>query len=174
MARTILCPVCKSQLNEEILIKRNSENTCLVCGASLDVDDSNNKQDSEPQPAPEEKLIKWYYYKVGKTSYYLDDKFMEDDATSRLVYTFEAPPRDENGKSDKAKGVLRKKYPDAFAPPKPEDDIKYKSPQRLISEGRCPRCGSQNIQIVPKRWSVLTGFMTNAVERVCVNCKHKF
>jgi len=39
---------------------------------------------------------------------------------------------------------------------------------------KCPRCGSTNIQMVSRKWSLLTGFMTNKVDRVCVNCKHKF
>lgn len=44
-------------------------------------------------------------------------------------------------------------------------------PSSLI---KCPRCGSTNIQIVPRKWSVLTGFMTNKTDRVCVNCNKKF
>lgn len=39
---------------------------------------------------------------------------------------------------------------------------------------RCPKCGSTNIQMVPRKWSPLTGFMTNKVDRVCVNCKNRF
>lgn len=39
---------------------------------------------------------------------------------------------------------------------------------------KCPKCGSTNIQIVSRKWSLLTGFMTNKNDRVCVNCKHKF
>jgi len=42
------------------------------------------------------------------------------------------------------------------------------------SQVQCPKCGCTNIQIVPRRWSLLTGFLTNKTDRVCVNCKHKF
>lgn len=38
----------------------------------------------------------------------------------------------------------------------------------------CPRCGSTQIQMVNKRWSVTTGLLTNKVDRVCVRCKTKF
>ena len=38
----------------------------------------------------------------------------------------------------------------------------------------CPKCKSTNIQMIQRKWSLLTGFMTNKVDRVCVNCKHKF
>ena len=39
---------------------------------------------------------------------------------------------------------------------------------------RCPKCGSTQIQMVSRKWSLLTGFLTNKVDRVCMNCKHKF
>lgn len=38
----------------------------------------------------------------------------------------------------------------------------------------CPKCGSTNIQIVPRKWSLLTGIFTNKTDRVCVNCKYKW
>lgn len=173
MARKILCETCGSIMNEDILKQKNSENTCLVCGASLS-SDSHTKQNVSGTESGEE-LVDWYYYDLGGGTYYLDDKYTEDDDTSRLAYSFKAPPRDKEGKSDRAKEVLRREYkPDAFAEPSPDDDYKYKLPQELIAEGRCPRCGSHNIQIVPRRWSLLTGFLTNKVDRVCVNCKHRF
>lgn len=39
---------------------------------------------------------------------------------------------------------------------------------------KCPHCGSTNIQLVSKKWSLLTGFFTNKVNRFCVACKTKF
>lgn len=39
---------------------------------------------------------------------------------------------------------------------------------------KCPKCGSTAIQMVPRKFSLLTGFATNKVDRVCVNCKHKW
>lgn len=38
----------------------------------------------------------------------------------------------------------------------------------------CPKCNSTQIQMVPRKWSPLTGFLTNKVDRVCVNCKTRF
>ena len=38
----------------------------------------------------------------------------------------------------------------------------------------CPKCGSTQIQIVPRKFSFLTGFATNKTDRVCVNCKYKW
>lgn len=39
---------------------------------------------------------------------------------------------------------------------------------------RCPKCGSTQVQLVAKKWSLLTGFFTNKVNRFCVACKAKF
>lgn len=39
---------------------------------------------------------------------------------------------------------------------------------------RCPKCGSTQIQIVPRKYTIWAGFATNKVDRVCLNCKHKF
>lgn len=161
MGRRILCEKCGSTFDEQILIDRHSENTCLVCGASLGMEDS--------PKAPEEELIDWYYYDLGGGTYYLDDKYAEDDESSRLAYSFKAP-KDLN----KAKEILRQQYDSsAFAPPD-HDDISHKSPGQLIKEGRCPKCGSRNIQLVQKKWSVWTGFRTNAVQRVCAQCLYRF
>ena len=39
---------------------------------------------------------------------------------------------------------------------------------------RCPKCGSSDFEMVKRNWSIVTGFMTNKVDRVCKNCKTKF
>lgn len=39
---------------------------------------------------------------------------------------------------------------------------------------KCPKCGCENIQVVPKKWSFFTGIFTNKTERVCTNCGHKW
>lgn len=169
MGRKIICPECKTIFDEEVLKAKNSENTCLVCNASLSGDDS-HAEPVEPQPEPEEELVTWYYYDLGGGTYYLDDVYRDDTDKRKITYTFQAPKE-----LDKAKEVLRREYKsDAFAEPTPDDDYKHKSPQQLIHEGRCPRCGSHNIQIVQRKWSLLTGFLTNKVDRVCVNCKYRF
>ena len=42
------------------------------------------------------------------------------------------------------------------------------------SHPRCPKCGCTEFQMVPRKWSPLTGFLTNKVDRVCVKCKTRF
>lgn len=44
----------------------------------------------------------------------------------------------------------------------------------VLNQVKCPKCGSTQIQMVPRKWSLLTGFLTNKVDRVCMNCKCKF
>lgn len=39
---------------------------------------------------------------------------------------------------------------------------------------QCPKCGSTQIQVVQRKWSLLTGILTNKVDRVCISCKYKF
>lgn len=60
---------------------------------------------------------------------------------------------------------------------KHEENINSKNtntPKKISGQVICPYCGSTQIQLVGKKWSVTTGFLTNKVDRVCVNCKKKF
>lgn len=38
----------------------------------------------------------------------------------------------------------------------------------------CPICKSTQIQMVQRKWTPIMGLLTNKVDRVCMNCKHKF
>ena len=95
---------------------------------------------------------------------------------------------------EKVREYIREKYVyhnPQFNPEKSQERIKYEKDlnegaQRMVEEARradrinhknevkCPWCGSTQIQMVPRKWSLLTGFLTNKVDRVCVNCKKKF
>ncbi len=46
-------------------------------------------------------------------------------------------------------------------------------PEKKV-EVTCPRCGSTQIQMVNRKWSLMAGVLTNKVDRVCINCKKKF
>lgn len=158
MGRSILCPHCQSVLNEDILKQRNSENTCLVCGKSLDGNSASVDDHAD--------WITWYYYGVKDSQGgYLTDKPIDLDKPgekSYLIKEFKAPPRDANGKSDAAKQELRKYVPDAF------------QEKQTIPKVQCPYCHSTEIQMLPKKFGLLTGFMTNGYNRVCVRCQRKF
>ena len=122
-----------------------------MCGAKL------SKEDEHPD------WITWYYYKyIGSETYSLWDKPPLNEDGMELVVEFKAPKRDANGSSEKAKEILRTYVPDAFA--------KNPQPARV----QCPYCFSYDFQLVPRKFSLLTGFATNKVDRVCVRCKRKF
>lgn len=67
-----------------------------------------------------------------------------------------------------AKEILERLFPkfgqDSTPAPAPQED----------NVVHCPKCNSTQIQMVQRKWSPLTGFFTNKVDRVCVNCKYKF
>ena len=45
----------------------------------------------------------------------------------------------------------------------------------MAGEVKCPKCGSTQIQLMKRGWKITTGMLgANKVERVCMNCKHKF
>lgn len=164
MGRKILCPSCNTIFDEKTLKQKNSQNVCLVCGANL--------SDDEPESTPEEELVTWHYieFKNSTTYFITEDSKLERDKMSpdmELKYTFQAPPEDENEDCEAAKEVLRREYkPDAFL-----ESNKTEKPAPVV---RCPRCGCTNIQIAPRKWSIWTGYRTNAVSRICLNCKHRF
>lgn len=145
MARTILCPHCKSTLNEDILKERNSENVCLVCGGSLLVDD-------DIQAEPQKEKSKWYYYDGGSAT--LTTTLYDDEEP---LYTFEATDIED------AKMQLKEVLPN-------NPLVNDNTPEKV----RCPRCRSTEIQLVPKKYSLLTGFATNKFDRMCVRCQKRF
>lgn len=92
------------------------------------------------------------YYKEGGGG--LDD-ILYDDFTP--LYTFDATDIED------AKRQLKEVLPNS---PLVNDN----SPQKV----RCPRCRSTEIQMVPRKFSLLTGFATNKIDRVCVRCQKRF
>lgn len=144
MGRTILCPHCKSVINEDILKQKNSENVCLVCGGSLLVDNDSSVEF-------EKEKTKWYYYKEGGGT-------LTDTLYNRSpLYTFDAVDVED------AKRQLKEVLPSSSL-------INNNSPDIV----RCPRCNSTQIQMVPRKFSLLTGFATNRIDRVCVRCQKRF
>lgn len=144
MGRTILCPHCKSTFDEDILKQRNSENVCLVCGESLLGDNDSSTENQK-------KKTKWYYYKEGGGT-------LTDTIYSRSpLYTFDAVDVED------AKRQLKEVLPNS---PLVNDN----SPEKV----RCPRCRSTEIQLVPRKYSLLTGFATNKFDRMCVRCQKRF
>lgn len=145
MGRTILCQKCKSTFDENILASRENPNVCPVCNASL-LGDEDGSVESQKEKT------KWYYYKEGGGG--LDDT-LYDDFTP--LYTFDAVDIED------AKRQLKEVLPN-------NPLVNDNSPEKV----RCPRCRSAEIQLVPRKFSLLTGFATNKFDRMCIRCKKKF
>ena len=145
MGRTILCPHCKSALNEDILKQRNNENVCLVCGGSL-------LGDVESSAEPRKVTTKWYYYNgaggILTTTLYDDEE---------PLYIFDAI--DMKDAEKQLKEVL------------PNSPLVNDNSPDIV---RCPRCRSTQVQMVPRKFSLLTGFATNRIDHVCVRCQKRF
>ena len=172
MGRKIICPECNTIFDEDVLKQKNSDDTCLVCGGALSGEKESAHEETLDEDNGEDNWITWYYYgmkdKKGKPSgsASLRDKpidLVEHGDTYFLIQEFKAPPRDSSGSSEKAKEILRTYVPDAFVYPEKKEPVI-----------RCPRCFSTDFQLVPKKFSLLTGFATNRVDRVCVKCMKRF
>lgn len=155
--------VCESCGTEFLYGVVKGLESCPVCGNPLWGEEEKPKAEDEHPD-----WITWYYYGYksdnGKTAY-LDDSpidLTEHGDTFFLIKEFKAPPESEYG-LDEVKRILRTYVPDAFSPAKNAE-----------SDVRCPRCGSTQIQMVPRKFSILTGFATNRLDRVCVRCNKKF
>ena len=117
MGRTILCNECKSTFDEDILKKRNSENKCLVCGASLG---SNHMESPDKDNGKEVEKKTFYYYDDGSAT--LDIVLYSH---LKPLYTFQATDMEDAEKQ--LKEVC------------PNSPLLKTTPSKQI---RCPRCFS--------------------------------
>lgn len=118
---------------------------CPVCGVSFD-------EEEDIIPPPKKGKTTYYYYKGACGT--LTTTLYEDE---NPLYTFEAVDMKD------AERQLKEVLPNS---PLLRDNS--------VPETRCPYCRSKEIQIVPKKFSLLTGIAANSYNRVCVHCKRKF
>ncbi|MBQ4523787.1 MAG: hypothetical protein IJA10_12665 [Lachnospiraceae bacterium] len=153
-----VCGQCGSSFNKMFLLgKQGNAETCPMCGGELKTEEDNSD------------WITWYYYGYksdnGKTTL-LDDSpidLTQHGDTFFLIKEFKAPPETAPGGLEEVKRILRTYIPDAFVYQKKEEP-----------KVRCPRCGSAKVELMPKKFSLITGFATNQYDRVCVYCKKRF
>lgn len=147
----VKCAKCGSSFNKMFLMgKQGNADVCPLCGADM------QSVDEHPD------WITWWYYKDPECGdYSLWDKPPLYPEELELIKEFKAPPESKYG-LDEVKRILRTYVPDAFKEPQETPKVK------------CPYCFSSEVQIVPKKFSLLTGFATNSYQRVCLRCKRKF
>lgn len=157
----VLCESCGTSFLYDVV---KDMKACPVCGKALwesneEADNVNVVEDEEEHPD----WITWWYYKDPKYGdFSLWDKPPLYPEKLELIKEFKAPPESECG-LDEVKRILRTYVPDAFV---------YKQEAEKIVT--CPRCLSKEIQLVPRKFSLLTGFATNKYDRICVRCKKRF
>lgn len=61
-----------------------------------------------------------------------------------------------------------------FAQKQQEKEEQKRKEEQERNTVRCPKCSCTNIQVIPRKWSFWTGFLTNKTDRVCVKCGYKF
>ena len=126
MGRTNLRKKCQSTFNESVLANRENPNICPVCGESLLEDDDKVAETSK-------ETTKWYFYKgLSET---LTDTLYDDEEP---LYTFDAVDVED------AKRQLKEVLPNS---PLVNDN----SPDII----RCPRCKSTQIQMMPRKFSLV-------------------
>lgn len=160
MGRKIVCPDCGSIIDEDILKAKNSENTCLVCGANLGGDSTNKAEEHSD-------WVTWWYLRDKRfdDDYSLWDKQPKHPEYFEVIKEFKAPPEDNPGGLDEVKRILRTYVPNAFAPAKEAEGPVI----------RCPRCGSKEYTLLNRGYGLLTGFIgSGRIKRVCNHCKKEF
>lgn len=149
MGRTILCPHCKSTFDEDILAKRSEPNICPVCEENL--------CGASGSSGTAKEKTKWYYYDdngVGTLTTTLSTTLSNSSAP---LYSFDAVDLED------AERQLKEVMPNSPL-------FKNNTPDKV----KCPYCHSSEIQIIPRKFSLLTGFATNKFDRVCLRCKNRF
>lgn len=148
----IVCEKCGTEFKYEVA---KDFDCCPVCGASM-MDEGDNgsghveSPDKDSGQAAEKKT--YYYYKEGGGGLVpmLFDGW-------KPLYTFQATDMED------AERQLKEVCPNS--------PLLKSTPSKVI---RCPRCASGDFQLVPRKFSLLTGFATNKFDRMCVMCKKRF
>lgn len=121
------------------------ENTCSYCNNTLST-------------------INEYFDEICSQSELTDKNDIEEYVRQLYVYSDEKFDEEIMSNREEDKNISDKidYYENLILNENDEDDCK------------CPECGSTNIQIVPRKWSLLTGIFTNKTDRVCVTCNCKW
>lgn len=177
--RYYICPICGQYGTTEdrfpLCYFCKSDNVILLSGAEI----NDIKQHLSSFPLDE--LKKYQYFE--KAEKYLYDTGWKDDKYNKKILEEGIALREylrqkyvfNNSKFDKEKYNQRVEY--FYQLRLSEDKQARENARRAAEEAsrpRCPKCGCTEFQMVPRKWSPLTGFLTNKVDRVCVKCKTRF
>lgn len=176
----IICPECEKEVSDQASI-------CPNCGYPI-------KNNEELKPDVENNIIvfKSKRYDLTEAIEYIrkniapNEQFCDYRGVEISEIMRTCIPGMDGTEENELFGYLRRyqKVPDFnFTPSgdvwkyslrKPKCYYEDSVPEQKPPVPKCPKCGCTNIQVVPKKWSFFTGFLTNKTERVCANCKYKW
>ena len=185
MGRTIICPHCKSTFSEDILKQKEDENTCPVCGCSLD---DGAELPSEDCPTDEElKHPDLYFYSIDSENKYEDKSLRKVWCNcvacrgNNVVHydSFELIGRDylrlKEG-LDLTCEDCGKPFTNRIVPERPKGWLKPNVWEEDAHTPKCPTCGSADIKKISatsKAASVaMLGLLSRKVYKQwhCKNC----
>ncbi len=145
----VVCEECGSEYKLEIA--KNMKN-CPVCGALMMGGNSSHMESPDKNSGGAAEKKTFYYYDDGRAT------LVPVKLNNRKpLYTFQATDMED------AERQLKEVCPNS--------PLLKTTPSKQI---RCPRCMSTQFQLMPRKFSLLTGFATNKFDRVCVMCKKRF
>lgn len=145
----IVCEKCGTEYKYEVA--KDMKN-CPVCGASMMDDDFSHEESPDIDSGKEVEKKTFYYYDDGRAT------LVPVKLNNRKpLYIFQAIDMED------AERQLKEVCPNS--------PLFETAPSKQI---RCPKCMSTQFQLVPRKFSLLTGFATNKFDRMCVMCKKRF
>lgn len=149
MGRKIICDSCGAVMPFE---KIKGVEVCPVCNVPFDDDNSDHMESPDKDSGKVVKKKTFYYYDDGRAT------LVPVKLNNRKpLYTFQATDMED------AERQLKEVCPNS--------PLLKSTPSKQI---RCPRCFSTQFQLVPRKFTLLTGFATNKFDRMCVMCKKRF
>ena len=159
----------KESKNEPIIEKEEQYYICPVCGnynISKDRFPVCSFCKNEKPQVLNKSEIEEIKELIKKFSLDEQEKYSYFEKADELFYKNR---QKDNGNKETLKDRVNQEYEKAV-----EMEEGYRKRQEEKSRPRCPKCGCTEFQMVPRKWSPLTGFLTNKVDRVCVKCKTRY
>lgn len=156
-------PVCNFCKNDQLVILEDTENENIQNQVKL---------------LPPEQYKKYLYFEKSDEYLYASWKNSNKETQKsqmdgiafreylRQKYVFNSPLFDKDKYNQRAEWVYQLRVS--------EDAKAHEKAAEAVAVPHCPQCGCTEFQMIPRKWSPLTGFLTNKVDRVCVRCKTRF
>lgn len=158
------CPVCGKVETKYCITKQPQYGVCPICNIRLmpsgyDVETILTEEEIEP----------YFTTKYGDKCYTNEQKTLARELLFKKV--IKPNPQFNPEKHEEYLRYSNAVVAELKAKQAEEERLQEREERNKV---KCPRCGSTQIQMVQRKWSFWTGFLTNKVDRVCVKCKHRW